>query len=79
MGGLKKRDTELSTRQDGSGKRKREERASGAGKKVRIGGPTRVDIVRGGEDVSRSNAGKKGTTINMGEMIVTANTGENMT
>lgn len=47
MGGLKKRDTELSTRQDGSGKRKREERASGAGKKVRIGGPTRVDIVRG--------------------------------
>lgn len=32
---------------DGSGKRKREERASGAGKKVRIGGPTRVDIVRG--------------------------------
>ena len=46
---------------------------------MRIGGPTRVDIVRGGEDVSRSNAGKKGTTINVGEMIVTANTGENMT
>jgi hypothetical protein len=56
MGGLKKRDTELNTRQDGSGKRKREERAPGAGKKVRIGGPTRVDITRGCEDVSRGNA-----------------------